>query len=49
MVWRAKDVAVCKWNNKCDVLMISNAHTPQIVTVTDCLRKEKQKAKIVRN
>ena len=27
MVWRAKDVVVCKWKDKRDVLTISNAHT----------------------
>ena len=50
MVWMAKeDVVVCKWKDKRDVHTISNAHAPQIVTVTTCLGKEKQKSNIVRD
>ena len=50
MVCRAKeDVVVCKWKDKCDVLAISNTHTPQIITITNHLGKEKQKVNIVRD
>ena len=44
-----EDVVVCKWKDKRDVHTISNAHTPQIVTFTTCLGKEKQKSNIVRD
>ena len=50
MVCRAKeDVVVCKWKDKCGVLAISNTHTPQIITITNHLGKEKQKVNIVRD
>ena len=49
MVWRAKeDVVICKWKDKHYVLTILNAHTPQIVTVTKRLGKEKENSSIVR-
>ena len=35
--------------DKCDVLTISNTHTPQIITITNHLGKEKQKVNIVRD
>ena len=50
MVRRAKkDVAICKWKYKRDALTIWNAQTPQIITVTNRLGKEKQKPNIVRD
>ena len=42
-------VVVCKWKDKSDVLTISNAHTPQIATVTNRLGIENQKPNIVRD
>ena len=34
MVWRSKeDMTVAKWRDKQDVLMISNAHIPKMMTV----------------
>ena len=43
-----EDNVVCKWKDKRDVLAISNALTPQFVTVPNRLGEEKQKPSIVR-
>ena len=50
MIWRIKDdVSVYKWKDKRDVLTISNAHSPTLTKVTNCLGKEKEKPNIVRD
>ena len=50
MIWRIKDdVSICKWKDKRDVLTISNAHSPTLIKVTNCLGKEKEKPNIVRD
>ena len=43
-----EDNVVWKWKDKLDVLAISNAHTPQFVTIPNCRGEEKQKPSIVR-
>ena len=50
VIWRSQnDVTVCKWKDKRDMLTISNAHVPQMVKVTNCQGKEKDKPNTVRD
>ena len=49
-IWRSNDdVSVCKWKDKRDVHMISNAHVPQMVEVTNRNGKWKIKPNLVRD
>ena len=50
MVWRSKgDMTVAKWRDKQDVLMISNAHIPKMMTVTNRSGNKKQKPNMVKD
>ena len=50
VIWRSKGgVAVCKWEDKSDVLTISNAHVPEMVTITNRHGNEKDKINIARD
>lgn len=50
IVWKLKgDMTVAEWNDKRDVLMISNAHIPKITTVTNWRDNEKQKPTMVKD
>ena len=48
MIWQSKDdVSVAKWKDKRPVLMISNAHVPNLTNVTNRRGQEKQKPNLV--
>jgi len=50
MIWRSKgDLSVTKWKDKRDVLMISNAHAPKMMPVTNRRGEEKQKPNMVKD
>lgn len=50
MIWQSKDdVSVAKWKDKRPVLMISNAHVPNLTNVTNRRGQEKQKPNLVKD
>ena len=50
IIWQLKDdVSVAKWKDKRPVLMISNAHVPNLTNVTNRRDQEKQKPNLVKD
>ena len=50
MIWQSKDnVSVAKWKDKRPVLMISNAHVPNLTNVRNRRGRKKQKPNLVKD
>lgn len=47
-IWQRRgNIVVMKWKDKRDVLAISTQHKPQMITITDKRRREREKPKII--